>query len=113
MVDFPTYIRLVGERLDKKPQVRQSQESVGANPLRADDAADGEASRAAADKVLVLMPRVQAMQKTDESPTSEEAEQALVQLQQDLPNAGQTIGHIHEFADRRRIIALLTPLVED
>lgn len=110
MVDFPTYLRPVDLRVDKKPQVRQNggEQSSGQTAAQA---ASHEGQRSA-DKVRLLFPRIAAMQGLEEAPGLQEAEDALAQLREDLPSAGQLVGHIHEFADRRRIISLLAPLLD-
>lgn len=110
MVDFPTYLRPVDLRVEKKPQVRQNAEEQSFSQ-GATHAAKHDGQRPA-DKVLVLFPRAAAMQSVEEAPSRQEAEEALAQLREDLPAAGQLVGQIHEFADRRRIIALLAPLVD-
>jgi len=62
--------------------------------------------------VVSLLPRLKSGPYAPESASANNADQILESLRRDLPALGQNVGDLHQFADRRRILALLAPLVE-
>ena len=65
------------------------------------------------DRVVLQFPKGRGIDFTGEVPTREEANDALESLVRDLSSSRQDLGQVHEFADRRRVMSLLSPLVED
>ncbi len=62
--------------------------------------------------VVYLVSRENRKALDSQLPTPAQAHEAMERLQRDLANTDQDVGVIHSNLDRRRILALLAPLVE-
>ncbi len=113
MIEFNSNIRLIdfaaGKRGTQKTEKRQEPEI---SPT-ADATSVTNTDCTLCDRVVLQFPKGRGIDYTGEVPTREEANYALESLVRDLTGSRQDLGQVHEFADRRRVMALLSPLVED
>ncbi len=105
MVQFPPYLKLIvsnpprkGESARQRPSQPSTSAAAPTPPTRGD--------------VVNLVSTENRRALCTDVPTALEAEQALRQLQDDLPQLNQDeLGEVHSGLDRRLILSLLAPLV--
>lgn len=122
MVDFPSHIKLVvnnaPRRSSEGAKGASSKNGVaetgktGLDQTQASGSVNQSADPSPPDVVnMVRMENHRAMK--NQVPSREEAELALRELQNSLPQSGEYLDQIHSKLDRRVIISLLAPLVMD
>lgn len=110
MVDITSHIKLIDFQTTKRTTPKTEKRQETESPAESSSAKAAEA--ALYDRVVLQFPKGRASGDMEEVPTREEANYALESLICDLANNRQDLGRIHEFADRRRVLTLLSPLVE-
>ena len=114
MVEFTGHIRLVASnqarRTDELAKPSQSKPAQGANGSETSDQSVSNPTPQQ-DVVNLVSLENRRASHTEDRPTFEEAEQALRDLQADLPGTDRDLGEIHSKLDRRLILGLLAPLV--
>lgn len=115
MSELTSHIKLIVDNAPRRQAGKAKPVSRGAaasDTSSVSVSAKGGQAAASSDVInLVRKENLRAAQS--QVPTRPEAEQALRQLQRDLPRAGQDVGGIHSKLDRRVILGLLAPLVMD
>ena len=116
MVEFPPYVKLVVNNTMRKgtEPMQKSAASSKLREVKASQSTDGvdTSSRVQVNQDTVSLVSQENRRSWDtQPPTLQEAEEALLALDQDLPGLGQEVGDIHSHLDRRVILSLLAPLV--
>lgn len=111
MIDLSSNIRLVDFAHGKRGTQKTEKRSVPEG--EAESSATKVSEPYLSDKVVLQFPKGRGTDIMEDTPTRDEANYALESLVRDLPNFRQDLGRVHEFADRRRVLSLLSPLVEE
>jgi hypothetical protein len=113
VVNSPDYIRLI---VNNSPRRVNSGEKVRSTTCAGESSVSTTETKSSqsgsASDVVRLFNKENLTGATSQTPTADEAKQALKQLEQDLPNRDQDVD-VHDKLDRRRILGLLAPLVEE
>lgn len=120
MVEIPPYLKLIvdnaarrGSSLPSRPisksgEVRTTSDSAASKAATEQPSLSNQASG----DLVQLISKENRRSNDTTVPTAFQAENALRELERDLPSLGQQVGDLHQFPDRRRILVLLAPLVE-
>lgn len=121
MVKIPPYLKLITPNEGKR-QVREPRPAEAVREAAETSRPSGTAESrnisvigsSGGGDVVVSLGRKIGGANGDAATSADQAERALRELTRELPAAGsEKIGALHQFADRRRVMDLLMPLVED
>ena len=112
MVEIPTYLRLVPTQGQRRPMgANRNAPAHGSAP---GDRATTTLLPVSGDSVEVRVGRESGQSQDNiDFANSYLAERALSDLRRDLPELGQGVNDLHPNLDRRRVLALLAPLVDN